>query len=405
MGGLAITAKYVIEAEFEIDGVVEKPDVIGAIFGQTEGLLGNGFNLRELQRLGRLGRIEVSLETSDGKTRGRITIPSNLDRVETAIIAAMIESVDKIGPYNAKIRLSRIVDLREEKRKKIIERAIEILRKWEESIPESREIAEEVIKAVRSAEIIKYGPEKLPAGPDVDRSDTIIVVEGRADVVNLVRHGYRNVIALEGASIPKTIIELSKKKTVIAFVDGDRGGDLILKSLLNQVDVDYIARAPPGKEVEELTAKEIAKCLKNKMTVEEYLESIERTKKIKEERVLEKPIKEPFKLAEIPIIEEVAIPPKVVSLVNELQGTLEGVLFDKEWNEVQRVAVRDLVTTLQNTSDIYAVVFDGIVTQRVVDVAQEKGIKVLVGARVGNVVRKPLELTIFTFADLAEKFE
>ena len=399
MGGLAVTAKYVIEAEFEIDGVVEKPDVIGAIFGQTEGLLGNGFNLRELQRLGRLGRIEVSLETVDGKTRGKITIPSNLDRVETAIIAAMIESVDKIGPYNARIKLSKIVDLREEKRKRIIERAIEILKKWEESIPESREIAEEVIKAVRSSEVIKYGPENLPAGPDVDKSDTIIVVEGRADVVNLVRHGYRNVIALEGATIPKTIVDLSKKKTVIAFVDGDRGGDLILKALLSQVDVDYIARAPPGKEVEELTAKEIAKCLKNKMTVEEYMETIEKTKKVKEEKVPEKAPKE----APPPPKPEVAIPEKVKSLVEELLGTLEGVLFNENWQEIQRVAVRDLVTTLQSIDNVYAVVFDGIVTQRVVDIAQEKGIKVIIGARVGNVVRKPVDLVISTFSELTEK--
>jgi len=399
MGGLAVTAKYVIEAEFEIDGVVEKPDVIGAIFGQTEGLLGNGFNLRELQRLGRLGRIEVSLETVDGKTRGKITIPSNLDRVETAIIAAMIESVDKIGPYNARIKLSRIVDLREEKRKKIIERAIEILRKWEESIPESREIAEEVIKAVRSSEVIKYGPENLPAGPDVDKSDTIIVVEGRADVVNLVRHGYRNVIALEGATIPKTIVDLSKKKTVIAFVDGDRGGDLILKALLSQVDVDYIARAPPGKEVEELTAKEIAKCLKNKMTVEEYMETIEKTRRSKEGKGPERIVKE----APPSPRPEVVIPDKVKSLVEELLGTLEGILFDKNWQEIQRVAVRDLVTTLQSVDNVYAVVFDGIVTQRVVDIAQEKGIKIIIGARVGNVVRKPVDLVISTFSELGEK--
>lgn len=46
----ASTAKYVVEARFTVEGVVEKPDVIGAIFGQTEGLFGPDLDLRELQK-------------------------------------------------------------------------------------------------------------------------------------------------------------------------------------------------------------------------------------------------------------------------------------------------------------------------------------------------------------------
>jgi len=204
MGGVAVTPKYLIHATIEVEGVVERSDVIGALFGQTEGLLGDKLDLRELQKSGRIGRVQVNIESKGGKSRGTIEIPSSLDKVETALIAAAIETVDKVGPCDARIRVTKIEDVREEKRKRIIERAKELLLKWRESEPESRELTEEVLKAVREAQLTFYGPDRLPAGPDVDKSDTVIIVEGRADVVNLLRHDYRNVIAMEGAVVPKT---------------------------------------------------------------------------------------------------------------------------------------------------------------------------------------------------------
>jgi len=393
VGGPLTSAKYVIYANIEIDGVVEEPDVIGALFGQTEGLLGEDLDLRELQKNGRIGRIRVKLEIRNGKSRGTIVVPSNLDRVETAIIAATIESVDKVGPCDAKIRVTRIEDLRVKKRKWIVERAKEILRRWElESMPETRKIVEEVMKAVRAPEVIKWGPEKLPAGPDIDKSDTIIIVEGRADVVNLVKHGHRNVIALEGVSIPKSIIELCKQKTAIAFVDGDRGGELILRSLLRVADVDYVARAPQGKEVEELTAKEIAKALRNKVPAKEYLEALEKGE-MKEEVMA--PVPEGIVKG---IIE--GIPEHVIGLIDELQGTLEGVFYDENWKVLKRVAVRDLVDAITNTDSVYAIIFDGVITQRVVDQAFKKGIKIIVAARIGEVPRIPEGIKLLTFDEV-----
>jgi len=393
VGGSLTSAKYVIYANIEIDGVVEEPDVIGALFGQTEGLLGEELDLRELQKNGRIGRIRVKLEIRNGKSHGTIIVPSNLDRVETAIIAAIIESVDKVGPCDARIRVTKIEDLRVKKRKWIIERAKEILRRWElESMPETRKIIEEVMKAIRAPEIIKWGPEKLPAGPDIDRSDTIIIVEGRADVVNLIRHGYLNAIALEGVSIPKSIIELCKQKTAIAFVDGDRGGELILRSLLRVADVDYVARAPPGKEVEELTAKEIAKALRNKTPAKEYLEMLEKGEAREEVKVT---------VAE-EVTKEIAkeVPDHVIDLIEELQGTLEGVLYDKNWNILRRVAVRDLVDAITNADSIYAIVFDGVITQRVVDQAFKKDVRIIVAARIGEVPRVPEGIKLLTFDEL-----
>mgnify|MGYP000586636376 CR=1 FL=1 len=193
MGGVAITPKYLIHATIEVDGVVEKSDVIGAVFGQTEGLLGDKLDLRELQKSGRIGRVQVNIESKGGKSRGSMEIPSSLDKVETALIAAAIETVDKVGPCDARIKVLKIEDVREEKRKKIVDRAKELLLKWKsESAPESKELLEEVLRAVREAQLTTYGPEKLPAGPEVDSSDTVIIVEGRADVINLLRHDYRN---------------------------------------------------------------------------------------------------------------------------------------------------------------------------------------------------------------------
>ena len=383
MGGLATTAKYLVHATFEVDGLVEKPDVIGAIFGQTEGLLGPDLDLRELQKTGRIGRIQVELEQRNGKTYGRILIPSSLDRVETALVAAAIETVDKVGPYNAKVQVERIEDVRARKRRWIIERAKELLLKWErEEMPDIRKIVEEVLRAVRSAEIIEYGPEKLPAGPEVDKSDTIIIVEGRADVINLVRHGYKNVIALGGATkVPRTIIELARKKTAIAFVDGDRGGDMVLRELLSAADIDYVARAPPGKEVEELTAKEIVKCLKNKVPAREYLHALERGK-AREARP------------------HIGIPQSVIGDIKELQGTLEAIIYDESWNRMEKVAVKDLVDALQKIEKAHAVIFDGIITQRLVDVAAAKGVRYLVGVRIGALTQKPDGIKLFTFEDV-----
>jgi DNA primase len=407
--------KYLIRAKIEVDGTVDKPDIIGAIFGQTEGLFGNEFDLRDLQDKGRIGRIIIDSKQQGGKTVGEIIIPSNLDRVETALVAAMIEFVDKVGPYNARIQTINIIDARLEKIKKISERAKEILQQWLKEKPiDVKEVLKDIESSIKTAEVVYYGPEKLPAGPDVDKSDTIIVVEGRADVINLLRYGYRNVIALEGAKgkIPETIVNLSKQKTVIAFVDGDHAGDLILRELIRNAEVDYVAKAPPGKEVEELTGKEIAKALKNVIPVQTYLQQIEKKEGVEKVEVVQQPqqttttqVIEVQRETSIPEVEGVVtyqVPQKVVDEIKRLSGTLEAVLYDSNWNEVGRVPVKDLVDYIMKLdgSNIYAVIMDGIVTQRVVDTAATKGVKIVIGARVGVISKKPVDTVILSYEEL-----
>ncbi|MCC6017648.1 MAG: DNA primase [Candidatus Verstraetearchaeota archaeon] len=381
MGGAPVTAKYNVIMGFEVDGVVEKPDIIGAIFGQTEGLLGEELDLRELQRTGRISRIEVKINSEGGKTTGEIIIPSSLDKAETALIVAAIEVIDKVGPCSAKFYLKSIEDLREKKREQIIERAKEILNKWKkESNIDTQEILDKIMSEIRASEIIKFGEEGLPAGPGVAKDDTIIIVEGRADVINLLKHGYKNVIAIEGASIPKTIIELSKKKNTIAFVDGDRAGELILKELLQVADIDYVAQAPPGKEVEELTAKEIVKCLSNMIPAKEYLEL-----------QMKRPSIEKVK---------VALPENIIEKVKEHVGTLKASLYDEKGEKIKETSVRDLINEMQQQNKIYGIIFDGVVTQRIVDLAGEKNVKYIIGARIGSIIRRPPTLTILTFDDI-----
>lgn len=403
--------KYLIRARIEIDGNVDKPDIIGAIFGQTEGLFGSEYDLRDLQDKGRIGRIIVDVRQQGGKTVGEVLIPSNLDQAETALVAAMIELVDKVGPYNAKLQVINIVDVRYEKLKKVTERAKEILQQWLKERPvDIKEVLNDIISSVKTSEVVYYGPEKLPAGPDVDRSDTIIVVEGRADVVNLLRYGYRNVIALEGAKgkIPETIINLSKQKTVVAFVDGDHAGDLILKELIRVADIDYIARAPPGKEVEELTGKEIAKALKNMVPVQMYLQQLERkevTEKVEAPQP-PTPATQAVSVSEtvMPEVEAVAtyqLPQAVLEELKKLSGTLESVVYDVNWNQLDKVPVRDLVDYLVKTDkNVYAVVMDGIITQRLVDAASVKGVKLLIGSRIGVISKKPTDVVILSSEEI-----
>jgi len=380
------TTKYMIVARFEVEGVVEKPDVIGAIFGQTEGLFGPDLDLRELQKSGRIGRIEISLESKLDKTFGVITIPSSLDKTSTAIIAAAVESVDRIGPCNAKVTLDKLADIREEKRKQILDKAKSILHNWViEVSPSTDEVVREVGGVIRSADVVEYGPEHLPAGPDVATSSSIILVEGRADVVNLLRCGVRNALAIEGTKIPQTIIEVCKNKETTAYLDGDRGGDLILKELMQVAPVDFVARAPLGKEVEDLTPKELMRCLREKVPVETGRPAGARPE----------PVHVPTRPPAVPL------PQNMVAKAKELRGTLEGVLLDQSMGEIAKLPVSELAGKLADYQGVDTIIFDGVVTQRLLDLAEERGVKTVVGDRIAELARRPGAVKIMTLPEVA----
>jgi len=377
------TTKYLIHAQINANGIVEKPDVVGAIFGQTEGLLSNDLDLRELQKTGRIGRIKVNINSRGGRSKGEIIIPSSLDRVETAILAASLETINRVGPCEAYIQVSKVEDVRAVKRRKVVDRAKELYKgMMEEVTPESLKMIEEVKEAMRIHEITEFGDEKLPAGPNVSTSDAILVVEGRADVLNLLRYGVKNAIAVEGVSVPKTVAELTKNKTVTAFVDGDRGGELILKELLQVGEVDYVTRAPRGKEVEDLEKEEVMVALRDKVPVEQMYHDLG----VKVEKIEEKEKEKGEDKIKV-----------LKSFLKELEGTGNAEIFDDALNILKEVKVENLYDELKNVeNNTYAVVFDGVISQRLIDIAKEKGLKHIVAVRMSDVVKKPSPIKVIT---------
>ncbi|HJJ41710.1 MAG TPA: DNA primase DnaG [Methanocorpusculum sp.] len=277
------TTKYLIHIHIDTEGVVEKPDVIGAVFGQTEGLLGEDMDLRDLQRSGKVGRIDVQISSKNGRTTGELFIASSLDRAETAILAAAMETIDRIGPCVSSITVVSIEDLRAVKRRQIASRAKELLiESFDEVGLSTNQILSEVREITRAAKAITIGDENIPAGPSALESDAIIIVEGRADVLNLLRCGIKNTVAVEGTKVPEIVIDLSRKKSTTVFVDGDRGGDLILQELLQVGDIDYIAFSQRGRSVEDMTRKEIVKSLKNKIPAESFKARINKDTNVSE---------------------------------------------------------------------------------------------------------------------------
>jgi DNA primase len=405
------TVKYLIHEKFTINGVAERSDIIGALFGQTEGLIGEGLDLRELQKTSRIGRIAVKLQYQkrQRKTTGTIIIPSSLDRVETALLAAAMETVDRVGPCVGKLTLQKIEDVRESKRRQIIQRASKILKTWDHEVtPDSVSVLEEVLREARVSIIQKYGKDGIPAGPGIQDSDNLIIVEGRADVVNLLKHGFRNVIAVEGTDVPSDVIDLSQKKVTTAFLDGDHGGDLILRELIHLADLDYVARAPVNREVEELTSKEILKALRTKIPIEQIMKElnitqddisiVEGTDEIIEQDIASKEV--PIIVKKKPSIStEVKIPSKFLEVVENLPEQ-QAILYDKKFKIIKGdVPISDLRDTILSTNKIETVIFDGIITQRLLDVASSRGVKNIVGARQHEITKVPLEVKIYTFSE------
>jgi DNA primase len=419
------TAKYVIRARIEIDGVVDKPDVVGAVFGQTEGLLGEDLDLRELQRTGRIGRIQIAIRTKGGNSTGEVVIPVSLNKTATAILAAALETVDRVGPCTAKVILEKLEDIRGAKRRKVVSRAISILKGWEEDIaPGTEEITTAVTKG-RKVTVAKYGPDNLPAGPDLAGSKEIIIVEGRADVINLMKCGITNTVAVEGTHIPKSIVDLTKKrgKKVTAFLDGDRGGDLILRELMQVAKVHFIARAPKGKEVEELTRREVTKALQSQVPADQALALVKTRKtttKKKHDTKKEAPKRtrrESRRSDDFPSRRDSSAPSRTrkptrrqpvvvdevfVTKIGDIKEAFKAVLFDAEKEVIVECGVAELAKKLEEQDTVPTVVFDGVITQRLVDIAIKKKTELLIGAAVADIDVKQNGLKIVTFDDVGQ---
>jgi len=367
-----VSIKYMIHANFSAEGALEKPDVIGALFGQTEGLLGADLEMRELQKEGKIGRIEVELGREGKRIVGKITIPTALDQSETTLIAAAIETIERIGPSDSQIEVERIEDVRGSKRDYILERAKKLMQGIEGS-SDSRTISNAIKDSTRTSNIQEYGNEKLPAGNLY--GNEIIVVEGRADVVNLLRAGVSNVIGMNGTKLPEAIKELGKDKELTLFVDGDRGGKLIIQNVTDNANVKYIAIAPDGKEVEELAGKEIFMNLRKKISVEEYFRREKRFGNYSRNSGNSSGEIVPQKKVELNDEKKQTL--KDIS--QEIEGSGKAILLDSNLKEIRTVSARGLTLTLRKISDKPSVVvIDGAVTSSVIDAAEEIACQIIV---------------------------
>jgi DNA primase len=364
-----VSIKYMIHANLNAEGTLEKPDVIGALFGQTEGLLGADLEMRELQKEGKIGRIEVNLEKQDKRTIGIITIPTALDQSETTLIAAAIETIERVGPCDAQIETERIEDVRKGKRDHILKRAKELMMEIKGST-DSREISNEIKDSAKISSVKTYGENNLAYGGDLD-SEELIVVEGRADVVNMVRAGITNVIGMNGTKLPDEIKELSKDKIVTLYVDGDRGGKLIAKNVCENANIKYIASAPDGKEVEELTSKEILMNLRKKVPVKEFL-SEDKPKKSFGRREFS----ESIDVKEISFNEEVKAKLKEVS--KSIEGESSAILLDADLKELKEVSARAVSNSIKRVRGVAVIVIDGTATGSVISTAEESGVQIIV---------------------------
>jgi DNA primase len=330
-----------------------------------------------------------------------------------------------------------------------------------------------------------------------------------------LKAGIKNAIAVEGTNIPKTVQELSREKVTTAFVDGDRGGELILRELFQTSEIDFVARAPRAHEVEELSTKQLVKCLRNKVPGDQYMEmngftvedkeprqerearseeedrprkvpvhedrnrrdrgekrlrhrdddqdnarkgrerfnneNVERFKKKVEEPADDEPSEEkkddepanerPKKgRAEAPSHRDdderprkgrpakpqESAPDKSAAarslrgkkdrntktlspeqeafrdMLLDMSSTHNAKLLAEDNSVIREIAVKNLVNSLKDegSDKIAVIVFDGVISQRILDVSVERGIKTIVGTRKGNITKMPANTTIFTKEDL-----
>jgi DNA primase len=437
------TAKYLIHASIAADGVVERSDVVGAVFGQTEGLLGDELDLRDLQQSSKVGRIDVQIDSENGQSFGRITIASSLDKVETAILAASLETIDRVGPCQASVEVTNIEDVREAKRRQVIDRAKELLAgSFDESVMDSSKILEEVRESVRIEDITEF--HGLPAGPRVADSDAIIVVEGRADVLTLLQYGIKNAVAVEGTNVPDPIATLTEERTVTAFLDGDRGGELILRELAQVGDVDYVVFAPEGRSVEDLARHEVMSALRDKTPYGDLFEDDEPAEP--SDPVGERSSEAAAATAAVSVGDASDAPASVGTVgaeVDDADGgdesdptstsaADESDESDAEQSDDQpatlREHVRDVIDAETETARLldadlgvietvsageafdavsdaetapYALVLDGQLTQRVLDVAAQRGVEQIVARSAGEMVKTPVDVRVRTLDQFA----
>lgn len=367
--------KYLIKAELKVNGVVQRKDIIGAIMGQTEGLLGDELELRKLQRTARIGHVDVEVKSSSGKVSGTIEIPSSMDNVETAIIASSLETIDRIGPCEAKITVSEIQDVRTTKVNAVIDRAKDLLLNM---VNTGDAATKTVIEEVRS--VLTVGTAKnfhgLTCGPNVESSDSLIIVEGRNDVRNLLNFGVKNAISCDGAGkIKPELIQLASEKDIVTLaIDGDRGGEMLFRQLNEVLKIDFVAQAPVGQEWELLPQKTATKCLSQKMEVGKFAASLPEDEESEDPEAW---LEEGF---------EEEAPAEVHEYFDHIENLKNNnaVFVNVDGTISDAVGPSKLASAADDADGAVAIIINGAITDRVLDIASSAAIEIVVGTKEGK---------------------
>lgn len=368
-------AKYVIKAKLEAGGIIEKSDIVGAIFGQTEGLLGEELDLRELKEKGKVGRMDVEIDRKDGKTEASIELPTSLDATDTALLGASLETIERAGPTGASIKVERIRDDRTSKRDYIVKRAKQLMEDIEEEKPSKQEITDEIKGEVREKQVTEF--RGFTAGPDAERNKEVIIVEGKADVVTLLKHGVNNAVAIGGTDVPEGISKIAEDKDLTAFLDGDRGGDLILEELKEKAEPRFVARAPEGKEVEDLSKQEVHEALRDKRPVK-YADSGEVEEDVDDE------LKE-----------------GILEALDDLVATRAVNVLNEDLEVEEKAPLNKVENALRKSDEAFALVLDGEVDNDLISMAEGYGVEYLAGMSRSDTASSG-ELEILTKEKLAE---
>ncbi len=385
--------KYVIHATIRTEsGVVARKDVVGAIFGQTEGLLGEDLQLRKLQRTGRIGHVDVSLNNNKGRVNGTIEVSSSLDQVSTAVIGAALETIDRIGPCKAIIKVSQIENIRSAKRESVIDRAKQLLLSIVNSASsESKNILDEVKTVLTLDTEVDYS--EMTAGPNIEEGDALIIVEGRNDVRNLLKFGIKNAIATMGSGIKPELIKLAaKKKIVTAFVDGDRGGKLLLLEISGKLgkSLTHVAVAPQSREVEHLEGKVITKCLNQKETAAKFVSRVQTELQKDDDATVGRGNA------------SLEAPEEIKTWATHFEGLKrnQAVIINEDGSISNPIGAKDLEKALSESQNAQGLVFAGRVSDRIFELASGAGIPCVVGNSVGNQTLK-LGVQAFSTSDLS----
>jgi DNA primase len=385
----------IIQISIEIAGRVTQSDIIGAVFGQTEQVLGDTLDLRKLQKEGKLGRIEVHTEYNDKGTLGTITIPSHMDTTNTVIIAAALETIEKIGPCQAKAKVSKIENIKEIKVKEIIAHAKEVLKKFMSVSIDSQELIDKVNSEMKMSQATEY--KGIVCGPNLQYHDELFFVEGIREVQNLLKTGIKNVAAFGDMSNKETLKELAEKYEIIALVD--RGKTHLVKQLMEFADIDNFATPDGHGKIHALNSKELHKAIRNYVSTEQLVGQVRKYPTHRPES------RAPARPAP-PVRQDSRAPPRpdsrsrqghprherpqrvspipahISTLLKDKKKELhkgEAFVLDAHFNVLGKLPVAEVGATLGGLSNVKAVVVSGDIDSDLINSAERNNVEFLAG--------------------------